>query len=316
MALMKLQIGYVLGMSLVAFAAARLSAHGDHSEAGHSHAEPGASEVTIEVRGEFRYIESNGIPNHETGQFPNRHNPNRISEQRHVFRVPLHPEKAERTTPLGMSPFGVAVNGVPFDPGAAEFWRRDPHSGWQYEALSGVIDLGLDENNAHVQPSGAYHYHGVPVGLIKQLSGDEPLKQMLLIGYAADGFPVYAPYAYADPDDPQSEFRPVHSSYRVKRGDRSAPPAGPGGKYDGTFVQDYEYVEGAGDLDECNGRFGVTPEYPDGTYHYFITAEYPFIPRQFRGTPDRSFLRQGPPGPGGPPGRRPPPPGRPPRRGV
>lgn len=307
----KKQIAHVLGISIIAFTPGAILAHGDDADTGHTHSSAGDNEVRIEVRGEFRYIESNGIPEHETGRFPNRHNPNRISGQRHTFRVPLHPEEAERTTPLGLWPFGVAVNGVPFDPGAAEFWRRNPLSGWQYEALSGAIDLGLDENHAHVQPTGAYHYHGTPTGLIDDLSGGETPKKMLLIGYAADGFPIYAPYAYADPQDPESEVQPVHASYHVKQGVRSAPPAGPGGAYDGTFVQDYEYVADAGDLDECNGRFGVTPEYPEGTYHYFITAEYPFIPRQFRGTPDRSFLRQGPPGgPGRPPGRRPPPPRR------
>lgn len=64
---------------------------------------------------------------------------------------------------------------------------------------------------------------------------------------------------------------------------------GPGGKYDGTFVQDYEYVKGSGDLDECNGRTGVTPEFTNGTYYYVVTDAYPFIPRLFRGTPDSSF---------------------------
>ena len=33
----------------------------------------------------------------------------------------------------------------------------------------------------------------------------------------------------------------------------------------GTFTSDYQYVANSGDLDECNGRTGVTPEYPAGT---------------------------------------------------
>ncbi len=57
--------------------------------------------------------------------------------------------------------FGVALNGLPLDPGTAEFWHNDPN--WNYEAMSGKMDLGLDENNAHVQPNGAYHYHGLPM---------------------------------------------------------------------------------------------------------------------------------------------------------
>jgi len=260
------------------------------------------SHVRIVVQGHDRIIESDGLPDHATGRFPNRGNPNTIRAQRYRFRVPTDPKPAEKITPAGMSPFGIALNGVPFDPGAAEFWRNDRQSGWQYEALSGAINLGLDNNHAHVQPNGAYHYHGSPTGLIEKLGGE---RKMLLLGYAADGFPIYNAWAWSDPNAADNERKQLKSSYRIKSGDR---PDGPGGKYDGTFVQDYEYVAGAGDLDECNGRTGVTPEYPAGTYYYVITEDYPFIPRYFRGTPDKSFERRGPPG--GPGGRRPPPPGR------
>lgn len=297
-------------------------AHPGHEE--HDQARQGilASKVSTEhvkiaVRDGYRYIEADGLPNHATGQFPNRGNPNTIRAQRYSFRVPAEPQPAERVTPRTLGPFGIAVNGVPFDPGANEFWRNDRNSRWQYEAMSGKIDLGLDANRAHVQPTGAYHYHGLPTGLIDKLGGDK--SGMLLIGYAADGFPIYSPQAYSDAKESTSALKRLRSSYRLKSGQR---PGGPGGKYDGTFVQDYEYVAGAGDLDECNGRTGVTPEYPQGTYYYAITDEYPFIPRCLRGKPDESFERRGPP-PGqqggppngppggfGPPGNRPPPPGK------
>ena len=258
------------------------------------------SHVEIVVRGDYRYITANGIPNHRHGDFPNRGNPNTIRAQSYTFRVPTKPQLAKQTTPLGMNPFGVAINGVPFDPGAAEWWNNDRNSGWQYEALSGKINLGMDQNNAHVQPNGAYHYHGLPSGLIEQL-GDG--KRMVLIGYAADGFPIYEQYGYAIADI-RSDIKRLRSSYRLKSGNR---PNGPSGKYDGTFVEDYEYVAGAGDLDQCNGRTGVTQEYlSGGTYYYVVTSDFPFIPRCWRGTPDDSFKRRGP-GPGGrPPGPRPP----------
>ncbi|MBK9287342.1 MAG: YHYH protein [Flavobacteriales bacterium] len=41
----------------------------------------------------------------------------------------------------------------------------------------------------------------------------------------------------------------------------------------GAFIEDYAYVAGSGDLDEHNGRFTVTPEYPTGTYAYFVTLD-------------------------------------------
>jgi hypothetical protein len=278
--------------------------------------------VEFTVNDGVRTIRSNGIPDHEPGVFPRRGNPNTIREQRYEFRMPAEPKPAEKVTTLELGPFGVAVNGVLFDPGAAEWWRRNPDSGWRYEALSGAIDLGLDRNNAHVQPNGAYHYHGLPTGLIEKLTKGEKPNRMLLIGCAADGFPIYARDGLADPKDPASGLKPMRPSYKLKEGERPSGAAGPGGPYDGSFVQDYEYVAGSGDLDECNGRVGVTPEYPDGIYHYYVTDAYPFIPRAFRGNPDPSF-RRGPPGgrppfgpprgrrPGGPPG---PPPGPPPGR--
>jgi hypothetical protein len=92
----------------------------------------------------------------------------------------------------------------------------------------------------------------------------------------------------------------MKSSYRLKKGARPAQENGPGGNYDGRFTQDFEFVKDSGDLDENNGRTGVTPEFPDGTYYYCVTSEFPFIPHQWHGTPDRSFSKgDRPPGGGG-----------------
>jgi len=267
--------------------------------------------VEIRIAGDKRVIRANGIPNHETGRFPNRNNPNTIREQSYVFRVDVDPQMRDRIEILELGKFGVAVNGVPFDPGAAEFWNRDRGSGWRYEALSGAINLGLDGSNAHVQPNGAYHYHGLPTGLIERWSRDI---HSAIVGYAADGFPVYAVYGLSDPENAASPVRALRASYAVRGGTR---PDGPGDAYDGTFVEDYEYVVGAGDLDQCNGRQTVTPDYPQGSYAYFLTESFPFIPRCFRGKPDSSFAQRRNPGadglgPGEEPFRRGPPP---PRRG-
>ncbi|MEL6552078.1 MAG: YHYH protein [Cyanobacteria bacterium J06621_11] len=254
-----------------------------------------ANQVTIETRGEYRYIYANGIPDHPTGTFPNPDNPNTISTQAHTFRVPLHPQLTDTITPV-RPVFGVALNGIPFEPGTAEAWEGDRSSPWRFEALTGFIDLGLDENNAHVQPTGSYHYHGVPTGLLHD-THDSSLHEdahehghshvMTQLGYAADGFPVYGPHGYSDANDATSDLIDVRSSYQLKAGLR---PDGPGGLHDGAFTGDFEYVVGTGDLDECNGRFGVTPEHPEGIYHYYITHSFPYIPRCVKGTPDESFL--------------------------
>jgi hypothetical protein len=243
--------------------------------------------VSISVKDGVRAIESDGMPDHEIGKFPNDHNPNTASTKRYNFKMPADPKPADTTTTVGMWPFGVAIDGVPFDPLAAEWWKHDPRSGWQFEPMAGLMDLGLDKSNAHVQPDGAYHYHGVPTILIKSTTAP------VLVGYAADGFPMYSPYAYKDAKDSSSSVVKLKSSYRIKTGKR--PANGPGGEYDGRFIQDYEYVAGLGDLDESNGRTGVTPEYPKGTYYYVVTDTFPYVPRIFQGKPDTSFLRRPPP---------------------
>jgi hypothetical protein len=258
-------------------------------------------QVLIYKDDHFRYIESNGIPDHRPGKFPNKNNPNAIQPQTYRYRIPLKPVLAYHPSPIGFNLFGFALNGVPFDPSANEFWKNDRILGWQYEALSKKgINLGIDESNAHVQPSGAYHYHGSPKGFITKNNANA---KVTMIGYAADGFPIYGAYGYENPTDPSSRVVLMKPSYQLKKGTR---PSGPGGTYDGTFVQYYEYVPGSGHLDECNGREGVTPEYPEGTYHYYITEDFPFIPRFVRGVRDPSFFRHH----GGPPGggMRPPPP--------
>jgi hypothetical protein len=321
---------HLRGLAAILAATAALSAapgwaHGVKS----THAHPGGPDlswlslispagaavtVRIDTQGGYRFISSDGLPDHDTGAFPNRNNPNRIAPQNHRFRVPLTPLRAGRLTPLRRSSnFGVAVNGVPFDPFTAENWNNDPRSGWSIEAMGGALNLGLDRHNAHVQPDGSYHYHALPVGVVERLTQRET---PLLIGYAADGFPIYAPAGYRDANAAQGALIELRSSWRLKSGTRpnTGERGGPGGAYNGYYTQDWEYAAGSGDLDECNGRSGVTSEYPSGTYYYVITAGFPLIPRCFVGTPDASFDK-GPPR-GGPGGRPPPggPGGHPPPR--
>lgn len=272
------------------------SHEGQHVKSSRSSQVQGAKNVvTIKEEGEKRIIESNGIPEHDTGKFPNRNNPNTISTQAYRFEMPLKPAKLQQPIDAKGVIFGVALNGVVFDPATAETWKGDMR--YNYEALTSDLDLGLDENHAHVQPTGAYHYHGMPNGLLKDLKASKD--KMTLVGWAADGFPIYALYGHEQAGDSKSKLKKLKSSYRLKAGTRNG---GPGGKYDGNFTSDYEYVEGLGDLDECNGREGVTPEFPDGTYYYVLTEEFPFVPRYFRGKPDFTFNHRelgGGRGPGG-----------------
>ena len=114
--------------------------------------------------------------------------------------------------------------------------------------------IRLDQNNAHVDQQGLYHYHGVADPLADNAGS--------LIGWAADGFEIH----YVG--------NKAQSSYQLKSGTRSTAP---GGAHDGTYVQDWTYVAGSGNLDECNGAM------VNGTYTYFATDSFPFYPHCLKG---------------------------------
>lgn len=254
-------------------------------------AQPFDSIVLESSTSRWRELRANGIADHPIGGFPNPHCPSPVRPQRHRYRMALAPQPAAQATAIGYWEFGVALNGVPLDPAGPHF-RGDPDSGWQFEVMAARLQrlFGLDANFAHVQPHGAYHYHALAPVLLERAQSRGGMMQL---GWAADGFAVYAPLdpaLAAAAGGPRALLRP---SYRLRSGRRSG---GPGGNHDGTFVEDYEYVAGLGDLDQHNGRTGVTPEFPQGTYYYVLTTAFPFIPRSWRGTPDRSFAHAGGPG--------------------
>lgn len=249
----------------------------------------------------IRTIVCNHIPKHKVGLFGKGSgslNPNAITAQKSTYKITTEPKKANSLTPLlgNNGPtyeFGILKNGVILDPIAAEPFPhnkdpRDPSADWNWNLEPLNVNLGLDASNAHVQPNGKYHYHGEPT-LFLEGEKINP-KKMTLIGYAADGFPIYYKYAYKIADDTNSEIIEMTSSYTLKKGERPGDGVtAPCGSYDGAYTADYEYKVGQGILDQANGREGVTPEYPEGTYYYVITSEFPVIPRYFRGSPSDNF---------------------------
>lgn len=230
-------------------------------------------------------------------------NPNTISEQSETYSVTTIPELASSMTPLILTSgtlqnagpqyeFGILLNGVVLDPVAAEPF---PHEGamstsanWEWNLEATNVRIGLDCNNAHVQPTGKYHYHGSPILYLENLN--TPNDKMTLVGYSADGFPIYHKYAYGIASNEDSSIIAMTSSYQLKSGNRPGDGvSAPCDEYNGVYSNDYEYIEGLGTLDEANGRVGVTPEYPEGTYYYVLTDNFPNIPRYFKGTPSQDF---------------------------
>ncbi len=212
--------------------------------------------VSIAIDGEQRCITSDGVPNHEVGTW----RPGAVvEEQNHRFCVDAEPVLTDTIT-RRIHISGMTLTGIPLRPGTAEYydptaekgWSRDRSSGWNVEGVGGLI---MDAQNAHVDGDGMYHYHGIPEAVVSELSGT-------LFAYAADGFEIH--YVGSE----------VQSSYQLKAGERDS---GPGGLHDGTYVQDWEYVEGSGSLDECNGAL------VNGQYVYYATDTFPFFPRCFKG---------------------------------
>ena len=140
----------------------------------------------------------------------------RLIRRRPKNQFPLHNESGAGPP---NTPFGIALNGVLFDPGTAEFYMGDRLADWNYEALGGAVLLGLDENHGHVQPNGSYHYHGLPTAFLNKL-GVSPRKHSPMIGYAMDGYPIYALYGYKDPEDSKSGIKKLTSSFQLKKGHR------------------------------------------------------------------------------------------------
>jgi len=95
-----------------------------------------------------------------------------------------------------------------------------------------------------------------------------------IIGWAYDGNPIYGPYGYSTPTG--GAVKALKSGYSLlstsNRPNLGLYPLG-------FFVEDYTYTKN-GDLDEHNGRFCITPEYPNGVYAYFCTLDTTSIQNQ------------------------------------
>ena len=239
-----------------------------------------------------RTLSGNGLPDHTVGAFPNSGNPNAITAQTVNVSMTLTPSLSATATAVGASngPIAYALNSVKFDPAtagtcstgatkAADCALDNGTGEWHIEALGqDVFDFGVDGNNAHVQPGGAYHYHGMPEGMLANAGVSDSNRKMVLVGWAADGYPVYARYCYTDAMDASSALKVCTGSYAE---DTTADTDRPSASWVplGAFTSDWSYEAGSGDLDECNGRTGVTPEFPDGIYYYMVTDSYPHFGR-------------------------------------
>ena len=233
-------------------------------------------------------LSSNSIPNHDFGD-GNAFFADQATEVHASVSLPQNPTAAAGTTALSLATDNaIMLNGVKLDLlaaacyGVGEGPLGEEQIGcfedypWRYDPMYPGNDFGTDTHNAHIQPDGAYHYHGSPEAMFDTTG----VTASGVIGFAADGFPIYGPYI-----DDEGTVRRVVSGYTLKTGERVSQEgegAFPGGSYDGTFRDDYAYTD-AGDLDACNGMTR------DGSYGYYVTDSFPWVLGCYTGSTDPSF---------------------------
>ncbi|WP_264509804.1 YHYH protein [Flavobacterium sp. N1719] len=277
-----------------------------------------ANVQTVQYSANSVYVTTHGIPAYITGPFLDG-NPSLATDQNAIYKLPLNPVQNTGTpTATTGGNIGIFINGIslfdyrdgvawnnstqalcggpgnppcPGGPNATQAWNRDA-----IPAEKG----GFDCNKAH-PAMGNYHHHQNPsafnldLQVISTICATYPADGLYvinpnvhspLIGFAYDGFPIYGAYAYTNTDGTGGISR-MKSSYQLKnQTTRTNGPAVNATYFNGYFREDYEYIAHPNDpsyLDEHNGRFCITPEYPNGIYCYFATVDanhnsaYPYV---------------------------------------
>ena len=304
------------------------------------------------------YIRTSGLGFHVMGPWyldeaKTRNFPSFPGNTATTYRIPRTPTAFNGNNTTGFGSIGYFVDGVALFDATDTFSYinssgRDgsPQGGGRGDGVwnrDAYINEGVtfDAANAH-QAMNLHHYHA-NAPAIRHLLGDSVDHDAAtnaytenfngghspILGWVADGHPIYGPYAYSDPDDPASPVRRMISGYQKRDGNNSSTNLSLTGRTTlpewanrlqgratslassrhgpnvstayilGHYLEDYAYMGDLGlvhgvdfDLDEYNGRFCVTPEFPDGVWAYFTAIEadgtprFPYnVGRNFYGTP-------------------------------
>ena len=279
-----------------------------------------ANVQTVQYSASWVYVSTKGIPSYITGPFLDG-NPSLATSQNAIFKISLNPvQNTGNPTNTNGGNIGIFINGVAlFDYRDGISWKNSTNSlaggplggmgdgVWNRDAIP-AEKLGFDCAKGH-PAMGNYHHHQNPSAFNLDLTVISTICDIYaadglyainssvhspLIGYSYDGFPIYGAYGYANTDGTGGITR-IKSSYQLRNistrttySTGATVTAGPAVSSTfplGYFREDYEYIAQVGQdyLDEHNGRFCITPEYPNGIYCYFATVDanwnsaYPYV---------------------------------------
>ena len=220
------------------------------------------------------YVSSNGLP--ATTPASSNYSLYIATATNYVFRIPRQRNIQDTKNPImTQQSIGVAIDGVPFCAPRSGKTHNFNNVIYTENDILNPVNFPTSDGSALVGADGAYFYNSDP----KLLYTKNPAQHSPIIGYAFDGWPIYGPYGFTNTNG-TGGISLMTSSYQLKTSLRSnnTDP-------DGTYIEDYLYVEGSGTLDRYNGRDCITPEYPNGVYAYFVTINpyntnepvYPYI---------------------------------------
>jgi len=232
------------------------------------------------------YVHTTDIPSWIPVGYDWPNNPWFPDSMNYTFKITLHPQQNSGTivkTPYGH--IGLWKNGVSiYNPMDTKSWKDS--ATWFQNAFY-FENNTFDNCLGHPNGSHEYHTHVNPQCLYDKYNDST---HSPIIGYAFDGYPIYGAHAYTNTNG-TGAIKRMESSYRMRSiADRKillngtvldSLHYGPAlSQYQlGAYMEDFEFVQGLGDLDEHNGRFCITPEYVSGTYAYFVTIDDNFEPQ-------------------------------------
>jgi len=217
-----------------------------------------------------------------------QNNPWEPLNKNYLFKIRLNPiQNTGQQTVVPYGHIGIYTNGMSiYNPLDAKSWEEEGvwfQNAYYFEHIDlQTFDICFGHPNGNFE----YHSHVSPKCYWDETNSTVHAP---LIGFAFDGFPIYGSYGYTNTNG-TGAIKKLNTSYRLRNiTDRSTLADGtilaanligpPLTTYPlGAYAEDYEYVAGLGDLDEHNGRFCVTPEYPNGIYCYFVTLDDNLVP--------------------------------------